>query len=189
MNGGRYLGLRPGPRRGLPGAFFVAALVTSVLAFAPAMANAQPELGWVSFEEVAVPEGGPRSFMKDETTTGMMVNFDIPGMFVHEVEVGGEKFHRLSIPGRGTLTDVGKPELPIVGEAVEIPYGVDVDVEVVKSEYVTLEEYVVFPAQKPVPRQETAEREFVRDTAFYQTDAYYPRELAEVKAEDIAVIR
>lgn len=148
-----------------------------------------PKLGWIPFDRVSQPGEVPRPAMKDETTMGIMMNFDIPGMFVHEVEVDKVTYHRLSIPGYATLMDVGKPELPIVGQVIEVPYGVNFDIEIVKSKSIPLECYNVYPAQEPVVEQEPGEIEFALDKKVYLTDAYYPAILAEVTAEDIGVIR
>jgi hypothetical protein len=190
MNYGRYLRLRPAPRRGLPGAFFVAAWLVAVLAIVAPTANAQPQIGWVPFDEVSPAEKPSQSYMKEETTTGMLVNFDIPGMYVYEVEAEGETYQRLTIPGRGTTTEVGKPEVPIVGEVVEVPYGVDLEIEIVKSKFKTLLGYSVYPFQEPKPfTNGTDSDDLVLDRNAYQINAYYPKEVSRITTEDIAVIR
>lgn len=148
-----------------------------------------PELGWIPFDGVSKPGEVPRSAMKDETTMGIMVNFDIPGMYVYEVCVDKVVYHRMSIPGYAALMDIGKPELPIVGQIIEVPYDVNFDIEIVKSKSISLECYNVYPAQEPVVEQETEETEFALDKETYLTNAYYPMTLAEVTAEDIGVIR
>lgn len=148
-----------------------------------------PQLGWVPFDRVSKAGEIPSSHMKDETTMGTMVNFDIPGMYVHEVEVDKVIYHRLSIPGYSVLMDIGKPELPIVGQIIEVPYDVNIGIEIVKSQSIPLECYNVYPAQEPVVEQETDETEFALDKEAYLTDANYPETLAEVTAEDIGVIR
>jgi len=149
-----------------------------------------PELGWVPFDRVSKSVEVPRSAMKDETTMGTTVNFDIPGMFVHEVKVNGVIYHRLSIPGHTTLLDLGKPELPIVGQIIEVPHGVNFDIEVIKSASIPLECYNVYPAQEREIRQgPPEENEFALDETAYLTDDYYPAELAVIEAGDIGVIR
>lgn len=149
-----------------------------------------PKLGWISFDADAEPGEGPRSCMKDETTMGMMLNFDVPGMFVQEVEVEGVTYHRLSIPGHATLLDEGKPELPVLGQTIEVPYGVSFDIEIVKSRSIPLQCYNVYPAQeREIRLGEPEVKKLALDKATYLTDANYPGELAVVEAEDIAVIR
>ena len=148
-----------------------------------------PELGWIPFDGVSKPGEVPRSAMKDETTMGATVNFDIPGMFVHEVKAEGVIYHRMSIPGHATLTDIGKPELPIIGQIIEVPYGVNFDIEIIKSQSIPLECYNVYPAQEPLRDQEAEALNFSIDEVTYQTDAFYPEELAMIGMGDIGIVR
>ena len=90
-----------------------------------------PRLGWIPFSKEAKEEK-PIANMKDETTMGLTVNFAIPGMMARELRIDDVTFHRFSIPGYDTLIDVGKPELPIVGQILEIPQDVDLGVEIIR---------------------------------------------------------
>ncbi len=162
-----------------------------------ARSRSDPDLGWISFDKVSKQGESPVSYMKDETTSGMMINFDVPGMFVHEVKVEGVKYHRLSIPGHATLRDVGKPELPLLGQTVEVPYGVHFDIEIVKTKSISLHCYNVYPVQEQEIRPgefdgvtfPQKQKPFVRDTAVYLANANYPAELATIEAEDVGIIR
>jgi len=148
------------------------------------------KLGWIPFDDAALKGKMPQSYMKDETTMGTLVNFDIPGVFIHEVKVDGTVFHRLSIPGHAARCDVGKPELPIVGQIIEVPKSVNLSVEIFKSKFIELENYNVYPAQEPETDQTGIEkREFSLDEGTYLKDAYYPQNLSSIIAEDIGVIR
>jgi hypothetical protein len=149
-----------------------------------------PTPGWVSFDHVSAPGAVPKSTMKEETTSGLMVNFDIPGMYIDEIEVLGAVYHHLSIPGQGYLMDVGKPDVPIVGQIVEIPFGVDLVAEVEKSTSVTFDCFNVYPAQEPeITQDEEKPREFAYDTTTYRTDSFFPGDLSVISAEDVGVVR
>lgn len=148
-----------------------------------------PAVGWIPFIENAQPGEPPRIYMKDETTMGTTVRFDIPGVFVYEEKVDGVTYHHLSISGRAALTDVGKPELPIVGEILEVPFGVNFAPQIIKTEVKALEGYNVYPAQPPLIDDGSSPRSFVLDKPTYLQDANYPSTLAVVNEQDIAVIR
>lgn len=149
-----------------------------------------PELGWIPFDRVA-PEGAlPAAALKEETTLGTLVRFDIPGLYARKIKVGKVTFHRLAIPRHTTLLDIGKPELPIVGQIVEIPRDVNFSLEIVQSRSRRLDYYNVYPAQEPVDRTGTGiPKKFVQDAATYTTDAVYPAAPATVKARDVGIIR
>ncbi len=150
---------------------------------------AEPELGWVPFVEGAEPGTEPDVTMKDETTMDTMVNFDVPGMFVYQALKEGVAYQKLSVPGYETSLAVGKPELPMLGAVLEVPFGVDIDVDIYKSEYVELSDYNVFPAQEPWIAGEEDSHEFVIDEEVYLTDAFYPAELAAIDPKDTGVMR
>lgn len=156
-----------------------------------------PEVGWIPFASRARPGAQPAVAMKNETTTDILLNFDIPGMYVWEQWTEGTLYHRLSIPRTSNLDRVGRPEVPIVGRVVEIPPGVDISVEIYKSQSRVLDCYNVFPAQKPEPEQQGARvlRPVGRDTSFvvdpqvYLRDSYFPVKQAAFELEDIGTIR
>lgn len=163
--------------------------VVSFLAL-PERAGAQPRLGWIPFDESSPEQKASRSNMKDETTTGMLINFDVPGMYVHEVEVDDSIYQRLSIPGKAASTVVGKPEVPIVGTIIEVPFDIDLEVEIVKSKYRILKDYNIYPAQEPaIDHKDWQRGEFKKDTTTYKTNAFYPMKLADIKREDFAIMR
>ncbi len=150
---------------------------------------APPRTGWIPFGADSRRTEPPRPYMKDETTTGLTVNFDMDGMFVTETKVDGVTYHDLSIPGKATLMDVGRPRLPIVGALVEVPHGVTLTPHAVKSRSVTLGDYNVRPMQELTPRQPGPRRGFSVDRATYLSDAPYPGPLARVQARDVGVMR
>ena len=149
----------------------------------------KPKVGWIPLEQDSKPGQTPRSNMKEETTTGTMVNFSMPGIFIYEVNVEGTFYHRLALPGKGTLTNIGKPELPIVGQLIEVPYDVNFKIEIVKSQFITIKNYNVYPAQEEAPGADKYKEKFVIDPKAYSLNVLYPRELAAFNAQDIGIIR
>lgn len=148
-----------------------------------------PKLGWIPFDPNAKSGDVAQTAMKEETTLSNMVNFNMPGMFVREYKREGVKYHRMVMPGKGSLTTIGKPELPIVGQIIEVPKDVTFKLEIVKAKSITLDCYNVYPAQQPEPDTNTITPSFKIDKAAYVLDANYPDQLANISAEDIGVIR
>ena len=157
-----------------------------------------PKLGWVEFVDKAPNGSGPNAYMKEDTTSSLMINFNIPGMFASEEQIDGEVYHKVSIPGQGNLSAEGKPELPIIGKMVEIPYGVTPRIEIYKQKSITLPNYNIIPVQKKdirafevddplYPKDEPFVMQ--KDAILYALDAPYPKVLADFAAEDLGVIR
>ena len=117
--------------------------------------------------------------LKASDNTGITVDSDIPGMYVANINIEGETYQRLTIPYAGHTTEIGKPEVPVVRRYLEIPYDVNVTVEVIYSDFTILEDYHVYPAQPLVPWIPTHETpEFVIDSNSYSTNAFYPADIA-----------
>ncbi|MEW6601975.1 MAG: C25 family peptidase propeptide domain-containing protein, partial [Nitrospirota bacterium] len=151
----------------------------------------KPKIGWIPFKENVKEEAHPRSNMKDETTMDVMINFDIPGMFVNEKQVDKVTYHELSIPMQATRMEIGKPRVPLVGRIVEVPKGVDFTVEIVEKESIRLKHYNVIPTQDPVIRQhmQTEQKKFMIDSATYRQSVMQPGDLAIVSPQDIGIVR
>ena len=149
-----------------------------------------PELGWIPFDRVTTEGAPPSAALKEETTIGTLVRFDIPGLYTQKITVDDVTFHRFAIPRHTTLLDLGKPELPIVGQIIEIPKDVNFSLEIVQSKSRKLDYYNIYPAQIPIDRTGTGvPKKFVQDAATYTTDAGYPAALATVEAQDVGVMR
>lgn len=149
-----------------------------------------PQLGWIPFDRVAPEGASPSAALKEETTKGTLVRFEVPGLYAQEAKVDDTIFHRLAIPRHSTLLDIGKPEVPIVGQIIEAPKDVNFTLEVVESRSRRLDFYNLYPAQEPIDRAAVGERKpFVQDVSTYTTDAVFPASLATVEAQDIGIMR
>jgi hypothetical protein len=164
----------------------------------------KPLLGWVPLVEGALPGTAPAVTMKESTTKGALVNFGVPGFTASEVELDGQIFHHLVIPGYGNSGTQGQPELPVLGALVEIPFNVTIKPTIYKSDCIFLGHYRVAPAQPPRMRSETepdyndpsylpADFEemapLALDQEVYATDAQIPAALTSIEPGDVGVLR
>jgi hypothetical protein len=152
-----------------------------------------PRDGWVPFRKDA-KEGEPsRLVMKEATTLGLMVNVDVPGMWVRTIKTGGSVYQRLFLPAHGSTTDVGRPELPEVGQILEVPQDIAVTAELVQEESTVLKCYNVYPAQELRPEGDKIARGEplvkVVDDDIYGKDGFYPLAVSPVEQPDWAVMR
>lgn len=149
----------------------------------------QARTGWIPTSTQAVQDRAQKVYMKDETTSGMLINFDVPGIYVYELPRKDTIYQRVLIPGHGTTTSLGKPELPVVGRMIEIPYDVTLDISIFKSEFTTIKDYNVFPYQIPEIDPQQDDSLFIKDYKQYSEDAFFPQNLTEVSDGDIGIIR
>ncbi len=127
----------------------------------------------------AVDSGGAEVLVLDSDGSWTVLDVKVRAVDEEETPAGGQVFQRLSIAGRETTLEVGKPQLPAIRELVAIPDGATVTASVVDSSFTTTRDYHVFPVQEPeVDGQPTPG--FTIDSEFYSIDAFYPRDLLEV---------
>ena len=149
----------------------------------------QPALGWIPLINGAALGEPPRVSMKDTTTSAATIRFDIPGLYVYEEKVDGVAYQHLIIPGWSGLTDVGKPSLPTIGTAIEVPFDVKFTPEIVIAETAVLEGYNVYPVQPPQVSVPSAPATFTLDKPTYLAAVGYPATPTLAAAQDAAVIR
>jgi hypothetical protein len=131
-------------------------------------------------------QSNPSLRILSQTSQGLSVEISFPGMIVEEVEREGTQFQTLRIPGGGHLAHVGLPELPTFGRFIAVPRGAEVEIEVLSSEYRTLQGYTVYPSQEPFPDLTGApEPEFVIDADFYSRNRFFPERVVEVDSAKI----
>ncbi len=114
----------------------------------------------------------------------------MPGTLLSPVRAADEiVYTQLSVPGCGATADgIGAPEMPFKGIFVEIPYGVDVSVELLDETTVGLGTgYRVYPLQPASPDSGTEEASFEIDEQAYATDAFFPAD--PVVLEEPAMMR
>jgi hypothetical protein len=149
-----------------------------------------PALGLIACTPAGKQRTRPKVFMKDETTLGTTLRFDLPGLYVYEEKIDQGTYHHVSLAGGGSnLRQVGKPELPIVVQAIEVPFGVEFTPQIIIQETVTLDNYTVYPAQRPEHDPKAPPHPLDLDRACYTTDAEYPKALVEAGDEVCAVVR
>ncbi len=112
----------------------------------------------------------------------IILDVRVDNMGVVEVKTADATFQKLSLTESGVTSEIGKAELPVIGQLVAIPAGAAVNVQVLSDEHSTLPGYWVYPAQKPQANQGGAAPPFAMDQDFYRQDVFYPQAYVTVSA-------
>ena len=102
-----------------------------------------------------------------------IIQLDILETPIVKTHIMGKLYHKIHIHGEGTISDIGKPELPGIFRLVGIPDGASCEVSVLEKDVDTLKGYRIYPFQKPTT-DDSKETEFVIDKKFYESNAIYP---------------
>ncbi len=125
----------------------------------------------------------PNAVIKESSTRGMTVNFTIPGIKVHETKVDKIAYHHIAIPETGSLGNVGKPELPMIGKMIEVPQNTNISIEVTNSSYKEIDGYHVYPLQRPTYDEGELiddNDEFIIDKEAYLKDTFFPQKISAI---------
>ncbi len=127
---------------------------------------------WVMFAP-GVAEGEPPSINVIESDADhTVVEITVPGMWVDDIDVDGDVYQLIEIPGYLNTGNVGLPSVPFISELVAIPGMKDFNLNITDTTTTSFEGYTVFPTQKPTDTD--VEWEFYIDEDFYNSDSFFP---------------
>jgi hypothetical protein len=100
------------------------------------------------------------------------LSVSLPTLQIGSQDMSGKTFSALAFPDAAIPTEIGAPQLPLIREFVEIPFGaqVSVNVEILKSEYINLPNQVM-PFQPSIPKT-GSKPAFVMNEDAYNQDQF-----------------
>jgi hypothetical protein len=121
---------------------------------------AQNGPAWLSFDDSSGP-ASPKLALLSASPESIELQASLPGAQTETVWADGQAFTRLSGEGYGFPTLIGAPELPVLRQEVEIPFGAQASIELVSARYidVSLAEHdlhTIYPLQAPPTKLEGA---------------------------------
>jgi len=121
--------------------------------------------------------------------SGVKVEINIPKILIDEKIEEGESYQVLTVPGGGILTQVGKPQVPLVCRFVSLPPTSGVRVDVIEEEKEVLSgAFMLYPFQEPPIRSGKQEPQgFELDEGIYSQDKQFPGNVVEVG--EISILR
>ncbi|MBN2001806.1 MAG: PKD domain-containing protein [Anaerolineae bacterium] len=157
----------------------IACFTLLVALFAPASTLAQRAAdGWLPFDGVLTPQP-PALALHGADSARIDLVAELPGCETESLTVAGQTYTRLFGEGYGYATDLGLPNVPVMRQRVEIPFGASVALEILSADYVDvslagLGLNPIYPTQPQVDKLPNADAPFTFDAAFYANGARYP---------------
>jgi hypothetical protein len=160
--------------------WFVGLLCAGLILVTALPTLAAPTNGWLPFDGAATP-APPGLSVLASGSEAIQLLADLPGCMVSEVTAGDSAYSRLYGTGYGFSDKVGWPDLPVLRQPVEIPFGAQVTVELLQADYAdyTLAELglsPIYPVQPPLRKTQEAEANATLqvDEDFYANGSLYP---------------
>ena len=121
----------------------------------------------------------------------VVVHYTAGNISTTDVTTDGGAFSRMTMDGYHLSTEVGKPQLPVMVNLLEIPLCDGVSYTIRSSRYSDFSaaeldiRHPLFPAQPSYTKSHTGPVEFVKDEEAYRTNALYHRNLVTVEKSGI----
>jgi len=147
---------------------------------------------WIPFGAEGIPQKAEPQVVRCDAQS-IRIDVKIPGMLSRRLSTKGGEFTRLTLIDYGYTTEIGKPQLPVIRELVEIPHGANFSVDVISASYQEVDlaeigiDTKIIPVQPPIPKISNAKVTFEIDKVFYQKDSYYLTDI--VKINEIGKMR
>lgn len=133
------------------------------------------EKEWIPFIRGVEPGTPPNVKIKSSDNSGILIDTEIFGIYCFNITIEDKKYQRFSIPYEGHTNEIGKPEIPVIRRYLEVPYDINLGVEIIYSDYTTLDGYYAYPVQEPLPDIITDDiPEFIIDKETYSNNEFYP---------------
>ncbi len=137
---------------------------------------------WVQFHSEAEIGGEPEITLLSSDTIRLVVLLECPGMWRDDIILNHTVYDRLEIISAESTADVGNPNIPVLTKMLEVPYDIDVSVELLDSEYQDLSDYHIAPRQELVyPTPSITYPRFFINTTVYNQNSFYPTSLTWIE--------
>jgi len=93
-----------------------------------------PQDDWISFGTSGIPQKANLQVVHFNAQN-IRTDINIPGMLSKRLSTKGGDFTRLTLIDYGYITKIGKPQLPVIRELIETPYGANFSFEVINATY------------------------------------------------------
>ncbi len=104
---------------------------------------------WISYDTSIEPGTPAEAHVTLSDTLGLRIVADFYGYWNTNITLNHTEYNRPDIPGVGFISVSGMPELPRFTKIVEVPYGVDISMNVLHISKATIENYNIAPVQPP----------------------------------------
>lgn len=103
---------------------------------------------------------------------GVTVKIDMPAYSTSPVEINGQIYQKLALPGGYTLDELGVPELLVDGKSLIIPENSQPTVSVLNADYEVVENFYLLPSKGVIFRNTNPDDVPYQFGAAYQQDAF-----------------
>jgi len=166
-------------------------LILSGLIAIPWITHSASAATWIPLNGIQTQAEAPKIELISSDLTSIQLKVALSGFSHEAIATKGGNFSRLMIGDEGYTTDIGKPQLPVIRQLIEIPYGAKPELIIgpTVARQGTLAEFGIpnriIPVQPPIEKIPGAKEAapFVMDQASYAQAGYAIGQFARLGEE------
>ena len=134
---------------------------------------------WIAFNGLNSPDA-PQLDLLHSSLGALELQASLPGVQAETILAEGRVFTRFSGEGYASPSVIGQPELPVLRQEIEIPFGAQISIELLSAQYTELSLadlglHTIYPLQPPPSKlQGDKQPPFTLDAAFYSQAGFAP---------------
>jgi PKD repeat protein len=114
--------------------------------------------------------------IESQNEAKILINYSIREFSLNDIELNGESFQSLELPGHFLPNDAGSPDLPGTGRYIAIPQGAEATLNIVSFRSETLNNVSLAPSFR-IPRDtENGPLEYTKNESIYSANKFFPEE-------------
>jgi hypothetical protein len=138
--------------------------------------------------------GEPGYNIVEHNSDGVELIYSLPGFNIRNIEIKGETYQTITIPGAILPNRAGAPNLPYTGRFLAIPHDAEVEIEILAYQSEVFPDLDIAPAFRIPVDGELTPLQYEKDPAVYNEKAYYPDEpvtlveQSQLRGMDVALV-
>ncbi len=120
--------------------------------------------------------GEPGYNIVEQNSNGIELIYSLPGFEIRNIEIKGETYQTVIIPGVHLPNRAGAPNLPYTGRFIAVPRDAQVEIELLAYQCEVFPDLNIAPAFRLPIDGDLTPLQYEKDPAVYNEKAYYPDE-------------
>ena len=120
-----------------------------------------------------------------QNSSKILINYSIEEFLITNLDVNGETFQNLELPGHFLPNDAGSPDLPGSGRYIAIPQGADATLKIISFRSDTLNNINLIPSFRIPLDTENNPLEYVKNESIYSANNFFPENPIVLSEKDM----
>ena len=123
--------------------------------------------------------------VESQSSSKILINYSIDMFSLKDMEVKGESFQNIELPGHFLPNDAGSPNLPGAGRYIALPQGADAILRIVSYRTDTINNVNIVPSFRIPLDTEKGPLVYTKNESIYSSDKFFPEKPIVLSKKDV----